>query len=724
VKRLPFLLVGLALLAGLSLFRAAEPYPVREFREAYFDWLQRLAPREFTPLPVRVVDLDEASLAALGQWPWPRHRLALLLDRLVAFGAATVVFDVLFPEPDRLSPSLLAEDPVVAALLARGAIDPEFAAADNDATFAAAMQGRAVVLGIAETAEGGRVPGKAGLVQIGADPAAGLPVANATTALVPVLREAATGIGSVSTSPWGSAAIIRTVPLLWQSGDGAIPGLAVEALRVAQGESSLVLFGAPEVPGVIESVRVGAFEVPTTPDGQIWLRARRDDPRLYIPARDLLAGAPDPALRERIEGHIVMVGTSAAGLLDIRTTPLGENVPGVSIHAQVIEQILLGDFLRRSDFTEGLEIAAFALLGLVVVGVMSVAGPLVSMAAGGVAGALVLGGSWLAFTREGVLFDATFPLVGGMIAFAALAGFQFVVADREKRVIRRSFSHYVAPAVLEQIERAGHRLELGGETRVVTVMFCDIRNFTGLSETMPAHDLVTLLNGFFGGLAAEIIAEEGTIDKFVGDSIMAFWNAPVETTDHRLRACRAALKMRGALAAHNAGEAIRGSAPVAIGIGIASGEACVGNIGARNRFNYSAIGDTVNVAARVEAECRPIGYDILVTAAVAEGAAELAFLPAGSPALKGKTERTAAFALVGDAALAASPDFAALKVEHARLIDGLRAGEMDPARIAACKALAAGIEPGLAGFYDRLPQRADDFRAPSAAPRPAAAAGA
>jgi adenylate cyclase len=716
MKRLPFLLVGLALIAGLSLFRAAEPYPVREVREAYFDWLQRLAPREFTPLPVRVVDLDEASLETLGQWPWPRHRLALLLDRLHGFGAATVVFDVLFPEPDRLSPSRLAEDPVIAALLARGAIDPEFATADNDAAFAAAMQGRAVVLGIAETAEGGLVPGKAGLVQVGADPAAGLPPATATTALVPVLQAAASGIGSVSTSPWGSAAIIRTVPLLWQSGDGALPSLALEALRVAQGESSIVLFGAPGAAGVADSVRVGAFEVPTTPDGQIWLRARRDDPRLYIPARELLAEAPDPALRDRIEGHIVLVGTSAAGLLDIRTTPLGENVPGVSIHAQVIEQILLGDFLRRSDFTEGLELAAFAGLGLVVVGVMSVAGPLVSMAAGGVAGALVLGGSWLAFTREGVLFDATFPLIGGLLAFSALAGFQFVVADREKRTIRRSFSHYVAPAVLEQIERAGHRLELGGETREVTVMFCDIRNFTGLSETMPAQDLVTLLNGFFGGLAAEIIAEQGTIDKFVGDSIMAFWNAPVAAADHRLRACRAALRMRTALAAHNAGEAARRHGPVAIAVGIASGEACVGNIGARNRFNYSAIGDTVNVAARVEAECRPVGYDILITGAVAEGAAELALLPAGDPALKGKSERTPTFVLVGDAALAARAEFAALKAEHARLVEALRAGTADAARIAACKALAARVEPGLEGFYDHLPQRLADFAAP-AAPR-------
>jgi adenylate cyclase len=200
---------------------------------------------------------------------------------------------------------------------------------------------------------------------------------------------------------------------------------------------------------------------------------------------------------------------------------------------------------------------------------------------------------------------------------------------------------------------------------------------------------------------------------------MAFWNAPVETADHRMRACRAALKMRTALAAHNAGEAVGGHAPLAIAIGIASGEACVGNIGARNRFNYSAIGDTVNVAARVEAECRPVGYDILVTGAVAEGAAELALLPAGHPALKGKTGRTPAFVLVGDAALAARPEFAALKEEHARLLDGLRAGEADPARIAACKALAAQVEPGLEGFYDQLPRRLADFL--SAAPRRRAA---
>ncbi len=248
---------------------------------------------------------------------------------------------------------------------------------------------------------------------------------------------------------------------------------------------------------------------------------------------------------------------------------------------------------------------------------------------------------------------------------------------------------------------------LGGVNRTVTVMFCDIRNFTPLSETMSANDLVTLLNGLFTELGGRILEKEGTIDKFIGDAIMAFWNAPVENENHRRLAATAALEMRHALDGFNkSGE----HKPIATAIGISSGIACVGNIGSRDRFNYSAIGDTVNVAARIEAACRHVEYDILLTDGAADGVADMALLDAGRLDLKGKSALTHTHILIGDSDIAQSRDYKLLCGHYRQFIDELcEQGQMDMGLIAKCKEVGARIEPGLVGFFDRLPQRSNDF---------------
>jgi len=347
---------------------------------------------------------------------------------------------------------------------------------------------------------------------------------------------------------------------------------------------------------------------------------------------------------------------------------------------------------------------------LLVVGVMSRSGPIASILTGAAAGVLVAGASWFAFRDHGILFDATFPLLGGFLAFVGLSAYQFIIADRDKRMIRRSFAHYVAPSVLSQIESTGHKLELGGVSQQVTVMFSDIRGFTPLSETMSATALVELLNRLFTELGDEILKEQGTIDKFIGDAIMAFWNAPLEQPDHPAKAAAAALQMREALKQFNAEK--HAPLPVAVALGLASGEVCVGNIGSRDRFNYTVVGETVNQAARIEAGCRAVDYDILVARDAALGAPDMAFLDAGSLALKGVGERIHTFILVGGPALALSPAFVTLKVAHGRLLEAIRAGSGDvPALLDGCRAQGIALEPGLRTFYDKLPTRLGDFRA-------------
>jgi adenylate cyclase len=710
VRRL-FLLAVAGLLAALVAIRAADPWPVEAVREGYFDLLQRLSPRPAaTDLPVRVVDIDEASLAALGQWPWPRHRLADLVDRLGALGALSVSFDVLFAEPDRLSAARLAEDPMV-----RDAIGPapwldDLASVDNDLIFADAMNRGYVALGVAAGGAAGATDLRAlaGFVEVGPAPSALLPAMPTTTPVVPVLRDAALGLGAINVSPDAGETVVRSVPLVWQGPNGPVPALALEALRLALGETTYVLMGLEDDPG-LGVVRLAGYDIPTDDSGGLRVHYRRDDPALYVSAADILDDRRIEALAPLIDGHVVLVGTSAAGLLDIRMTALGEPVPGVSIHAQMIEQILTDAYLRRSDVVAGVEILALIGLGVIVGGVMMVTGAAGSLMAGASAAAILVSSSWFAFNRAGILFDATFPLIGGFVAFTSLAMLQFLATDREKRLIRRSFSKYVSGDVLAEIEKRGHSLELGGEVREVTVLFSDILGFTPLSESMPAHDLVTLLNGLFTDLTEEILTTRGTVDKYVGDSIMAFWNAPLDLPDHPAAACRAALGMRGALARFN-DRADTDRPRIRMAFGVASGQACVGNIGSQARYNYSVIGETVNRAARIEANCRHADFDILVSEEVAASAPGLALLGAGSLGLKGVSQRAATSILVGDEGVAGTQAFRDLSAAHDRLLGTLAEGRDDPALRARCAEMGEALCPGLAAFYDRIPQRMDDFR--------------
>ena len=714
-RRWPFLWLGFGVIAFLLVLRAADPYPVTAMRLAYFDYLQRLAPREFREdLPVRVLDIDEESLAQYGQWPWPRTEIARITDRLFELGAAAVAFDVLFAEPDRYSPSRLTSNPAFANVLAAV---PDSLLVDNDTVFANSISGRPVVLGVAvRTDSAGIQPKpKAGVVQIGERPADALVQVPALTSLAPPLGDVATGIAGINVAPGAGGGTVRQVPLLWRGPTGLIPALGIEALRVAAGETTLFLEERPGAPGIVGSLGIGPWTIPTTEDGGIWLFYRKDDPRLYVSAQEIFTGE-EASLRQSFSNRIVLVGTSAAGLLDLRETALGETVPGVSIHAQIIEQIMLGNVLRRSDITSGLEMLTIIALGLAVAAALRFFGAAVSIFIGGVLASVVLGISWVAFTKNGLLFDASFPLVGGIVNFSVLTAYQFIVADREKRMIRSAFSHYVAPEFLRELEKSGHDMGLGGETTQLTVMFADIRNFTPMSEKMEPTEVVSLLNDLFSRLGEEILAEKGTIDKFIGDAVMAFWNAPLKVEDHAMRAINAALRMRSALEDFNANSEALGRQPVALAIGCATGEACVGNIGSRVRFNYTAIGDVVNVTARIETSCRRVGYDIVISERLyAQADKGLALLEAGAVNLKGKSQRERIYIVVGNAELAQSVEFTELAALHDRLLMALRSGDAQKVgnTLEACLQLAPRIEPGLLAFYAAISDRREDFDAVS-----------
>lgn len=725
-KHLGFVLIVLLGVGAFTAVRVADPFLMRAVRQVSFDLLQRLSPRTYVESPVRVVDIDERSLEALGQWPWPRDRLAELVDRLHAAGAAAVAFDFLFIEPDRMSPRRVIKD-----LQRRNVVDLEDAAAmaelpDTDALFADAIRRGNVVLGFGTSAEvEGLPPVKAGFAYTGADPAAVVTRFRGGARLLPELAEAAAGIGSVTLNDQLSAGAIRTTALIWSEGSTLYPSLAAEALRIAQGAQTYVVHADKD--GLVQSIRIGGFEIPTGPSGALNLHYTPPRAERYISAVDIFDNQRLRALAPELSGGIVLIGTSATGLFDLHTTALGDTVPGVEMHAQALEQMISGQFLRRHDWTRGVELLALAFGALLVAAVTIYGSARLALLLGAVTAALIAFVALQAFRNMGVLVDFSFPLGGGLAVWFGALAFRYIVSDKEKREIRGAFSHYVHPSVLKQIERNASQVRLGGENCELTVLFTDVRNFTPLSERLTPEQVVGFLNALLSRIGAAVTREGGVIDKFIGDAVMAFWNAPLRQSDHAHRACAAALGMRGAMREMNATrgfglpDEVAAEQNIEIGVGINTGPACVGNVGSSDRFNYSAIGDAVNVAARVETASKELAYDLLVSVATAEQAPEFAYLDGGSVQLKGKAAAVSLKVLVGDAELGASAAFRAFAERYDTLLGALRAG--DEARVEAemarCRSMAPAVEPGLVRYLDRLWERREDFRGHSQAAEPA-----
>lgn len=710
--RAPVLFLGTALVLLLAALRLANPHPVQALRLSYFDFLQRLQPRDYQELPVRVVDIDEDSLREGGQWPWPRDRLATLVDKLGEYGAAVVTLDILFAEPDRNNLTKLLQDPVLAEMLSPDARDVLSNKLATDQIFARSMSRIPVVLGQA-AGSGSRSDltayEKAGFVEVGLSPGGGAIPLRSVTPVIPVLRQAAQGLGNVNVTPIRTTGVVRQVPLVWRSQSGFLPSLSVESLRVALQHPIFLLNGSADISGVMQSLQVAGYTIPTNEQGEIWVHYRKDHPGLYVSANDVLTDRDPNALRAALEGQIVLVGTSAAGLLDIRATALGESVPGVSIHAQILEQILTEDYLFRNDTIAGLEVLAFVIIGFLVTRLMHRSGAAQSVFAGSAVAVVVTAGSWFAYSQYNILFDATFPLLGGLVNFGFLNAFQFIVADRDKRRIRSSFSQYLAPSVLEQIEQHDYEIALDGEVRDMTIMFTDIRNFSPMAERVSPQQLVPILNELFTDLSEGILEQEGTIDKFIGDSIMAFWNAPLPVQHHCRKAALAALRIEQATAEF-ARKHPEIDPPIRVCLGVASGMASVGNMGSRQRFNYSVIGDTVNVAARLETSCRHLAAELAFSAKVRDETEDLAWIYAGDVPLKGISERQPIYVLVGDADLKMTGAFKTFTASYEALIDALRLGLPYKVHLEECQSLAPSISRQLTDYLARIENRAEDFR--------------
>ena len=712
------LILGTVIVASLAL-RIWDPSPVARLRSLVFDAYQRVSPRAFDPaLPVRVVDIDEESLKRVGQWPWPRTVLADLVTKLGQNGAAAIGFDMVFPEPDRMSPAnTLRFWPNAEALAGlRQEIEK---LPSNDQVFAEAIGTAPVVLGFIAAPQGTSFPEtKAGFAHGGDDPKLFAPYYPGAAASLKELQDQAQGAGSLNWIP-DHDQIIRRMPMVIRVGDTLYPSFAADMLRLAQGASTYMVkssgasgekaFG--EKTGIVK-IRVGDLEIPTEADGQMWIRFTPEAKERYLPAWKVLNGEIG---REELEGRILLIGTSAAGLLDLRATPLDASVPGVSLHAQAIEQIMRGSFLQRPDFATAAELLYILVIGLLIAFLIYRMGALGSAVLGGAAVAAVIGISWYAFDAFGWLVDPIYPAVALTAIYLVGTLVVFLRTERERNRVRHAFSHYMAPALVERLANDPSRLKLGGETRDMTLLFSDVRGFTGISEGLDAEELTRFLNSLFTPLSNIILEEQGTIDKFMGDAVMAFWNAPLDDSLHPSHACSAALRMMREMETLNelwreeAEAKGRPFKPVQLGIGLNTGICCVGNLGSETRFDYSVIGDNVNVASRLEGQSKTYDVGTVVGESTTARAPDFAFLELDLLKVKGKTEATRAFALLGDTAFKQSPNFITLAERHGQFLARYRAKDWD-----AAEALSRECERLNTSHLDRLyalyRERIDYFR--------------
>jgi adenylate cyclase len=711
------LLVGGMLFAAVAI-RLTDPFVIQALRLIAFDTYQRLAPQQYNPeAPVRFVDIDETSLAKIGQWPWPRTVMAELLDRLGEAGAAVVAFDIQFAEADRTSLEQIVRR-LPETEVGRFA-DIIVGQPTNDEVFAAALKRTPSVLATALSghAKNSMQRPKAGFAIAGDDPRPFIPEFAGGAGNLGILEAAAAGIGSINWIP-DRDQVLRRVALIYRSGETFVPTLFAEALRVAQGVSTYVL-KASNASGEtafgrrsgLNHIRIGEIEVPTDPDGAIWLKYRPSEPASYISAASVLAGTV-PA--DEIEGRIILIGSSAPGLLDLRATPLDAAVPGAEIIAQSIEHVLSGRTLTRPDYAPALEQFVIVSFGLLIAFVLA----RVSARAAGFMGLLsivsLLAGGWLAYVQFGLLLDPLYPALALLLLLAVATFYVYRQVEVQRSEVRRAFSRYVSPEVVAEMIADPGKLELGGEVRELTLLFCDVRNFTSISERMSASELTRFINDLLTPLSDVILRNRGTIDKYMGDAIMAFWNAPLAVPDHAAQACRSALEMAARMRDLNARwreEAAAAGRPhqeVRIGIGINTGNCCVGNLGSVQRFDYSAIGDEVNIASRFEGLAKVYGLTVIAGERTIGAAPGMAAIELDLVRVSGREKPTAIYTfcdlLGGDADRI--PD---LQRAHAEFLGHFRAGRWDAAEAAIARCHSLGFA-SLSHYYTLFLSRIADYR--------------
>jgi adenylate cyclase len=662
------ILLGLALVAvflahaaRLAPFHPIEP--VEKLDHLLYDTRLRLTAPGGPDERIVILDIDERSLRTpgLGRWPWGRDVQAEIVDKLFArYRVALVAFDVVHGEADRSS-GLPALESLAAGELAgsrefRAALDRLRPALDHDARFAAALRGRPVILGFYLQQSGGERSGALPQPVLDASAFEGRRVGfqrySGYGANLPALQAAALGAGHF-TPIVDDDGVIRRVPVLAELDGRYYEPLALAVYRALAGFPPVRAgfapgVGAREPYAGLEWVDVGGLRVPLDENAAVLVPFRGASPAFrYLSLADVyLERAPADALA----GRIALVGTTAPGLADLRATPVGSVYPGVEIQASLLAGLLDGALKHRPPYAPGAEFVLLLAFGVPLAVALPRLRPIAAtlVAAGSLAA--LIGFNFAAWARA----DIALPLASNLLLIGALfalnMSYGYFVEARAKQQFAALFGQYVPPELVEVMARDPARYSMDGRRATLTVLFADIRGFTTIAERLDPEALAGLLNEFLTTMSVVIRDHRGTLDKYIGDAIMAFWGAPVADADHAGRAVTAALAMQAALPSLNARLAERGLAPIRVGIGINTGPMSVGDMGSRLRKAYTVIGDAVNLAARLEGLTRRYGVDVVVGEATCAAARGIAFRELGRVRVKGKAEPVAIFEPLGAAA--------------------------------------------------------------------------
>jgi adenylate cyclase len=722
-------LMGLGLIAVFLFVYGADPYPVQFVRAKTFDMFQRMKPREVPPPPksfrdlrdvrVTIVDLDENSLAEVGQWPWPRLTVAKMVQNLMQMGALVVAFDIVFAEPDRMNPKGVVDSMY--------GLDAEtkkrlLKLPGNDAVLANVIKKSRVVLGQAghwtkrETKAG--PPVKKSVALLGPKPHDHLPKIVSLVRNVPIIEKVAAGHGLFSLVPEPDG-IVRRVPTLFSYDGDLYPSLSLEMLRVVSGRRTIIV--ETDVAGV-KAVKIApkklfpptGLTLTTDPNGRVWPYFSNSDKKKYVSARDVLNGTVKPEL---IRGRMAIVGTSAAGLLDIRATPTDDVMPGVEVHAQLIEAALSGAFLLRPNFINAAELTLILFGGLLMVWLVPKIGAKWTMILFFVVAGSAAGTSWYLFAEKRILFDAGYAIVSILLLYTLLTYASYAKEEAQRRQTRDAFSKYLSPAMVARVAEDPGELKLGGDKRDLTLLFCDVRGFTTISEQFDAVGLTALINKLLTPLTNVILNRQGTVDKYMGDCIMAFWNAPLDDDQHARNGCISALEMLAEMDPLNdrleieAKEEGRKHIPLRVGFGLNSGECVVGNMGSDQRFDYSVLGDTVNTAARLEGQSKSYGVNIVIGENTYAEVPDFAVVELDLIQVKGKTSAVHIYALLGNEEMAQGNAYKTLNDANDDMLATYRGQEWQKARekISVCRELMDGVD--LSGLYDLYEERITQYEA-------------
>ena len=627
----PLKIAVLVILIALFLFFIDAPF-IRFMELKALDL--RMVSRGVTPAGGETVlaTIDEKSLSELGRWPWPRTTIARLVDVLSEYGAKAVGFDVVFTEPDENS-SLKAvaelsrevRDAGLRDDRLQGLLEKKQKAADTDAILSRSIENagnvtlgyffhitakevghlteQQIAAGENEVANGRFQMFRA---KEGADESP-LIRAYAAQPNLPMLSAVGENSGYFNTFP-DSDGVIRWSPLVIKFRGNYYSSLAL-SLLVQYLDWPMLSLGVAEYG--VESISLGKVIIPTDESGRLllnYLGPAKTFPHYSI--SDIL-NRRIPA--DRFQGKIVLVGATATGIYDLRVTPFASVYPGVEIHATVIDNVLHQNFLTHSGWTKFLDICMIVFVGLI----MGLAIPRVKAVAGIVLSAALIA-SFIAantaiFIRYAVWMNMIYPVLTMLTIYLVITVYRYVTEEREKKKIRGAFQYYLTASVVNEILKDPSKLKLGGDKKHLSVMFSDIRGFTTISEKLSPEELVRLLNEYLTAMTDIVFKYDGLLDKYIGDAIMAVFGAPLDQPDHAFRACRTALEMMAELRRLREKWAAEGRPDVNIGVGINSGDMVVGNMGSEMRFDYTVMGDSVNLASRLEGINKEYGTNIVLS---------------------------------------------------------------------------------------------------------------